>query len=91
LTLADCSWVYLALGRALAADGRPLIYGGGSKGIMGIVSGAVLKKEGDVIGVIPRAMVAAGGEKDKVNDKDVYVHLNEVGREKVCLNFENNL
>ncbi|KAF4615393.1 hypothetical protein D9613_002943 [Agrocybe pediades] len=72
-----------SLGFALATSGRPLVYGGGSKGIMGIVSGAALQKEGKVIGVIPRAMVAAGGEKDKVNENNVHVLLDEPGREKV--------
>lgn len=79
----------LALGKALAASSRGLVYGGGSKGIMGLVSGAVLEGGGDVTGVVPVAMVAAGGEgntsgaggsskEDKVN-----VILNEKGREKV--------
>ncbi|KAF7985006.1 hypothetical protein HWV62_9994 [Athelia sp. TMB] len=77
----------LALGQALAAFKSPLIYGGGSKGIMGIVSGAVLDNGGDVTGVIPAAMLAAGGEGDKGNggikSPAVDVVLNEHGREKV--------
>jgi hypothetical protein len=51
---------------------------------MGVVSGAVLINGGKVIGVLPRTMVAAGGEGEKVNCAQVY--LNEVGREEVlCL------
>jgi hypothetical protein len=38
------------------------VYGGGFKGIMGVVSGAVLTGGGKVVGIIPRAMLAAGGE-----------------------------
>jgi len=71
-----------AVGRALAAANRPLVYGGGSKGIMGVVSGAVLEGGGKVTGVIPHAMVAAGGEDEKVKNPSK-VYLNEKGREKV--------
>ncbi|KZT20267.1 hypothetical protein NEOLEDRAFT_1140975 [Neolentinus lepideus HHB14362 ss-1] len=78
----------MSLGRALAAAKRPLVYGGGSKGIMGIVSGAVLEGGGQVTGVVPYAMIAAGGEEDKTGKGDakdyaVYVTLNERGREQV--------
>ena len=41
------------LGRALAARGVRLIYGGGSIGLMGIVMQAVLDNGGQVTGVIP--------------------------------------
>jgi hypothetical protein len=56
----------IALGAALVAAQRPLVYGGGSKGIMGIVSGAVLEGQGKVTGVMPSAMIAAGGEGERV-------------------------
>jgi predicted Rossmann-fold nucleotide-binding protein len=74
------------VGRALAAAKRPLVYGGGSKGIMGVVSGAVLDHGGDVTGVVPFAMI---GEGNKANETPqahpvAYV-LDEKGREKVCL------
>ncbi|KAI0263718.1 hypothetical protein BC834DRAFT_885220 [Gloeopeniophorella convolvens] len=75
-----------SLGRALAAQGRPLVYGGGSKGIMGVVSGAVLEHGGSVTGVVPSAMSRAGGESEQVvseNGVPVYVQLGEKGREKV--------
>jgi predicted Rossmann-fold nucleotide-binding protein len=59
-----------------------LVYGGGSKGIMGVVSGAVLEGNGKATGIVPAAMLAAGGEGGgTVHD----VHLNEPGREKVRL------
>ncbi|EGO21784.1 hypothetical protein SERLADRAFT_397137, partial [Serpula lacrymans var. lacrymans S7.9] len=58
----------LSLGHALAAAKRPLVYGGGNSGIMGIISGAVMEsEEGQVTGIIPYAIFAAGGEKDKGN------------------------
>ena len=51
---------------------------------MGIVSGEVLLNGGKVIGVLPRDMVAGGGE-GKQADSPNLVFLNEVGREKVLL------
>ena len=53
--------VYLAtaraLGEALAAIGIGLVYGGASVGLMGAVADAVLAKGGNVIGVMPQALV----------------------------------
>ena len=48
---------------------------------MGIVSGEALLNGGKVVGVLPRAMVAGGGEGKKADSPKVC--LNEVGREKV--------
>lgn len=51
---------------------------------MGTVSGAALDAGGEVTGVVPYAMVAAGGEKDQVTGNSAtYVELKEKGREKV--------
>ena len=55
---------------------------------MGIVSGAVLGAGGDVVGVIPHAMLAAGGEGERVpvnGVPSVFVKLEEKGREKVSV------
>ena len=46
-----------ALGERLAARGIGLVYGGGRNGLMGTVADAVLETGGEVIGVIPRAML----------------------------------
>jgi uncharacterized protein (TIGR00730 family) len=45
------------LGRALAAQGLGLVYGGASVGLMGRLADAALAAGGEVIGVIPKAMV----------------------------------
>lgn len=50
---------------------------------MGIVSGAALEAGGEVTGIVPFAMVAAGGEGEKTKS-DIMVRLNEEGRERVC-------
>ncbi|KAJ4475772.1 hypothetical protein J3R30DRAFT_594489 [Lentinula aciculospora] len=56
-----------SVGVALAKNDRPLIYGGGGPGhgLMGTVAQAVVEAGGEVTGVTPFAMVAAGGEEDK--------------------------
>jgi uncharacterized protein (TIGR00730 family) len=46
-----------AVGGLLARQGRGLVYGGGSVGLMGVVADATLAGGGEVIGVIPRKLV----------------------------------
>ncbi|KAI0792767.1 hypothetical protein C8Q75DRAFT_713821 [Abortiporus biennis] len=77
-----------SLGKALAEAGRPLVYGSGSEGIMGVVSGAALLSGGHVIGVVPAAMMNAGGEVSKSeysweNIEEVNVALTMERRNKV--------
>ena len=45
------------VGRLLAPQGRRLVYGGGRLGLMGAVADAALAHGGEVIGVIPGALV----------------------------------
>jgi len=56
------------LGEALAARAMGLVFGGGHIGLMGVLADAVLKRGGDVIGVIPQGLVdrelAHSGVKD---------------------------
>lgn len=67
VTCLNC--VRAAIAQALVATNRPLVYGGGNTGIMGVVSGAVANCEGGkVTGIIPYAIYAAGGE-DKGNGR----------------------
>ena len=44
------------LGKRLAETQRILVYGGGSKGLMGVIADEALKHGGEVIGVIPEFM-----------------------------------
>ncbi|WP_267381848.1 MULTISPECIES: TIGR00730 family Rossman fold protein [unclassified Sphingomonas] len=48
-----------AIGRTLAERGIGVVYGGGRLGLMGAVADAALDAGGDVIGVIPQALVDA--------------------------------
>jgi len=45
------------LGRALAGQGIALVYGGASVGLMGVLADAALEAGGEVVGVIPQALV----------------------------------
>ena len=46
------------LGAALVGAGHSLVYGGGDVGLMGTVADAVLGAGGEVVGVIPEALMA---------------------------------
>lgn len=58
-TPADPRYVELArdVGRTLAERGIGIVYGGGRLGLMGALATAALEAGGEVIGVIPEAMV----------------------------------
>jgi uncharacterized protein (TIGR00730 family) len=47
----------VALGREIAGRGLGLVYGGGNVGLMGVVADACLDAGGEVIGVMPEALV----------------------------------
>ena len=48
-----------SVGRALAERGIAVVYGGGRLGLMGAVADAALAAGGEVIGIIPQALVDA--------------------------------
>lgn len=58
---ADCRYIALAaeVGRQLAERGIGVVYGGGRLGLMGAVADGALAAGGEVIGVIPQALVGA--------------------------------
>lgn len=47
-----------ALGRLMVERGYGLVYGGGQVGLMGTIADAVLQAGGEVVGVIPEAMLS---------------------------------
>jgi predicted Rossmann-fold nucleotide-binding protein len=59
------------------------VYGGGSRGMMGIISGSVLQHGGEVTAVVPGAMLRAGGEGESTTGSTSPIELEEEGREKV--------
>lgn len=75
----------IALGHALATQSRPLVYGGGTRGIMGVISDSVLQHGGSVIAVVPDAMLRGGGEGEQGSTWGHIGHdiVEEKGRDKV--------
>ena len=59
-TPSDPRYIELAseVGRSLAGAGIGIVYGGGRLGLMGALAGAALLAGGEVIGVIPKALVS---------------------------------
>jgi uncharacterized protein (TIGR00730 family) len=45
------------MGRLLASEGIGVVYGGGQVGLMGVLADAVLAARGEIVGVIPQALV----------------------------------
>jgi uncharacterized protein (TIGR00730 family) len=66
-----------ALGEALATRGLGLVFGGGKIGIMGVLARAMLARGGEVIGVIPRALLEQGLAQEDVTDLRVVESMHE--------------
>ena len=66
-----------ALGALLAARGIGLVYGGASVGLMGAVADAALAGGSEVIGVIPRALVAREVAHHQLADLRVVSSMHE--------------
>jgi uncharacterized protein (TIGR00730 family) len=60
-----------ALGSTLAQKGFTLVYGGGNVGLMGEVADAALEAGGEVIGVIPQALV----DREIAHEKLTKLHV----------------
>lgn len=56
------------LGYLLAENNIELIYGGGSRGLMGVVADAVMEKGGKVMGVIPEILVQWEAQHKNITD-----------------------
>ena len=59
------------LGDILARRGITLVYGGGNVGLMGVMADAALEAGGEVIGVIPEALV----EREIAHEKLTKLHV----------------
>src|SRR3954462_2696321 len=57
-----------AMGRAIAARGLTLVYGGARVGVMGAVANAALRAGGRVVGVIPKSLVSAEVAHDGLSE-----------------------
>jgi len=66
-----------ALGRAIAARGMGLVFGGGAVGLMGTVSDAALAAGAPVTGIIPHGLVAREVGNGRVADLRVVASMHE--------------
>jgi uncharacterized protein (TIGR00730 family) len=66
-----------ALARLLVADGIGVVYGGGGVGLMGVLADSVLAEGGEIIGVIPRALVDREIAHRDVSDMRVVGSMHE--------------
>ena len=65
------------LGRALADKNIGLVYGGGNVGLMGQIAKAVLEKDGNVIGVIPKALAEKEVALTELDDLRIVESMHE--------------
>ena len=65
------------IARLLAAEGVGVVYGGGGVGLMGVLADAVLAEGGEIIGVIPRALVDREIAHRDVTDMRVVASMHE--------------
>jgi uncharacterized protein (TIGR00730 family) len=66
-----------AFGRALAARGIELVYGGGRVGLMGALADAALASGGRVVGVIPEALLAREAGHEGLSELHVVASMHE--------------
>jgi uncharacterized protein (TIGR00730 family) len=69
--------------RAIAARGLHLVYGGGSRGLMGILADAMLAAGGTVTGVIPQALINKEMAHTKLSE--LIVVSNMLERKRIML------
>lgn len=69
---------------ALVERGIGVVYGGASKGLMGVVADTVLARGGDVVGVMPRALV----EKEIAHNGLSALHITETMHERKAMMAE---
>ena len=72
------------VGLMLAQKYIQLVYGGGNRGLMGIVANTVLKNQGKVVGVIPSLL----NDKEQQHDALTTLHIVETMHERKKMMFE---
>ncbi len=65
------------VGRALAANGLGLVYGGGRTGLMGVVADAVLESGGTVVGVITEGLATVELKHNGLHELHVVPDMHE--------------
>ncbi len=70
------------LGRSMAEAGIRLIYGGGTKGIMGAVADGVMAAGGKVTGIIPRFLLNKEGREQDLKSIDELIVTDDMHQRK---------
>jgi uncharacterized protein (TIGR00730 family) len=70
------------LGAALANAGIRLVYGGGTKGIMGAVATGVLEGGGKVTGIIPRFLIRKEAGESRFGEPDELIVTDDMHQRK---------
>ena len=70
------------LGRAIAEAGLRLVYGGGTKGIMGAVAAAAADHGGHITGIIPRFLVNREATESKLGIVDELIITDDMHQRK---------
>jgi uncharacterized protein (TIGR00730 family) len=65
------------LGRVLARSGLTVVYGGAKVGLMGVLADAALGAGGEVIGIIPRALMDKELAHEKLTELRVVASMHE--------------
>jgi uncharacterized protein (TIGR00730 family) len=71
-----------ALGKSIAEHGLRLIYGGGTKGIMGAVASGVLGHGGEVTGIIPEFLVDMEATRHSLGQLDELIVTKDMHERK---------
>lgn len=66
-----------ALGRLLAKRGLRLVYGGGQVGLMGVLASAATAAGGEVVGIIPRALLVREAGTQLADDLRIVDSMHE--------------
>ena len=67
----------VAMGKALAENGIDLVYGGGNKGLMGLIADATIDNGGRAFGVIPKALVDKEEAHERLSEQFVVNTMHE--------------
>lgn len=67
----------VAMGKTLAENGIDLVYGGGNKGLMGMVADATIDNGGRAFGVIPKALVDKEEAHERLSEQFIVNTMHE--------------
>ena len=76
-TQSEFSHTARLLGQAMVRRGLGLVYGGGNIGLMGVIAEAVLQEGGEVIGIIPEALVEKEVAFQKITELRIVKTMHE--------------